>query len=314
MPDSLIEPQPELADFASGAVLFKYTEVLQRLTFGAITIGRYRHSLNRGASAGVVMGTSQCTVLIHESSAFEMDWSILGEAYLERKRIEFGDIQIHPCNTLVYKKSVCDHVSTPPQMLFLAIDQIFVDQVIAGIFGSSSMDLEPRIGIRDTVIGGMAEVWREELRTRGAGGRICAEAIATTLIVHLFRTYGNVKVDTRTSAGGMTGLRLRQVIAYMEEHLSEEVGLFTLASIAGFSVHHFSDVFKAETGFTPHQFLIDRRIHRAKELLLGSNAPLAQIATEVGFSGQSHFSGHFRKSTGTTPLRFRRAKTMKRNF
>jgi len=243
-----------------------------------------------------------------------MDWRVLGGPSLERKRIEFGDIQIHPCDTLIYKNFIYRQTSTPSQMLFLAINQVFVDQVIADIFGRSSMELEPRIGIQDRIIGGMAEIWSEELRACGAGGRIGAEALATTLIVHLFRTYGGGKVNPSAPTGGMTSIRLRRVLAYMEEHLSEDIGLCTLASIAGFSIHHFSDVFKAETGFTPHQFLIDRRIHRAKQMLLGSSAPIAQISAEVGFSGQSHFSGHFRKLTGTTPLRFRRAKGSRMHF
>lgn len=314
MSDWPIEQQPELADFASGAVLYKYAEVLQRLTFGAITIGRYRHTLNKGINAGAMVGTSQCTVTVYEGSAFEMDWSAVGAALLERKRIEYGDIQLHPCNTIVYKKSLREQVSIPSQMLFFAIDQAFVDQVIAAIFGRFSMDLEVRIGIQDPVIGGMAETWREELRTCGAGGRMSAEALATTLIVHLFRTYGSGKVNLRAITGGITSSRLRRVVEYMEEHLSDAVGLCALASMAGFSIHHFGDVFKAETGFTPHQYLINRRIHKAKELLLGSSVPIAEIATEVGFSGQSHFNGHFRKLTGMTPLHFRRAKGARVHF
>lgn len=243
-----------------------------------------------------------------------MDWRVLRETHIERKRLEFGDVQIHPCNTLIYKRSFHEQVIMPSKMLFFAIDQAFVDQVIEGIFGNSSMDLEPQIGIRDSVIGGMAETWREELRTRGAGGRICAEALATTLIVHLFRRYGSGNASYRTPTGGITGNRLRRVVEYMEEHLSDAVGLCTLASIAGFSIHHFSAMFKVETGFTPHQFLIERRIHKAKELLLGSSAPIAQIAAEVGFSGQSHFNGHFRKLTGMTPLHFRRTKGSRVHF
>ncbi|MBU6418771.1 MAG: AraC family transcriptional regulator [Proteobacteria bacterium] len=108
--------------------------------------------------------------------------------------------------------------------------------------------------------------------------------------------------------GGMRGVRLRRAVDYIESHLGEDVRLRTLASVVGFSVHHFSDVFKAETGLAPHHFLIERRIHRAKELLLETKMPIAEIALEVGFSGQSHLTLNFRKLTGTTPLRFRARK------
>ena len=299
MLDQITTQGPELVDFSSASVLFKHIEMLQRLTFGGVTIGRYRHKSNESA----VIGTTQFTVLVHEGSTFEMDWCVLGTEYPERTRIESGDIQIHPSDTLVYK-----HWQTPSRMLFLAVDGAFAKQVVAGAFGKTFTDLELKIGIRDPVIGGMAEAWREELRTYGAGGQMCAEALATALIIHLYRMYGDWAPETRAIIGGMPGSRLRQVIAYVEEHLNEDIGLSLLASIAGFSVHHFANVFKGETGLTPHHYLVERRIHRAKELLLGSDAPIAQIAAEVGFSGQSHFSEHFRKLTNMTPLQFRRAR------
>ena len=55
----------------------------------------------------------------------------------------------------------------------------------------------------------------------------------------------------RVAAGGMSGTRLRKVFAYIEEHFSEDIGLESLASIAGFSANNFDDVLKSETGFTP---------------------------------------------------------------
>ena len=60
-------------------------------------------------------------------------------------------------------------------------------------------------------------------------------------------------------------------------------------------------------GVAPHYFMTRRRIERAKELLLHSDQPLAEIALAVGFSSQAHFTDQFRKMTGSTPLRFRTA-------
>ena len=114
----------------------------------------------------------------------------------------------------------------------------------------------------------------------------------------------------QVSVGGMSSLSLRRVIEHIETHLSANVSQRALASIAGLGIDHFCCVFKFETGVTPHGFLIRKRVQRAKELLIGSDFPIAQIANEVGFSGQSHLTYHFRRYTGTTPLRFRRAKKM----
>ena len=289
----------ELIDFAGVASLPRNIKITQRITSGPVTIGRYLPDPN----PGVLIGATQHAVMVHEGAPLEMEWLLPNSDTHERKRMEQGDVDIHPCDTLVYKRW-----QTSSRMLFMAIDRAFVGRIVDEVFDRHSIELKPQIGIRDGVIEGMAEAWREELQERGAGGRVHAEALATALIVRLFRTYGDGRANLQVNTGGMNGTRLRRVVEYVEEHLSEDIGLCMLASIAGFSVHHFSDVFKTETGFAPHQFLTERRVHRAKELLLGSDTPIAQIAVGVGFSGQSHFTEHFRKSTGTTPLRFRRAR------
>lgn len=286
----------ELIDFAAAASFPRRIALLDRLTYGTVAIGRYLLKPN----AGSVIATTQYAVAVHEGVSFEMEWRHLDGDGIEARLIQPNDIQIHPCDTLVYKRW-----QRSSRVLFMAIDRTFADQVLDEVFDRRPINLIPRIGIRDPVIEGMAEAWREELHERGGGGRVYAEALATALIVHLFRMYSESCSNIRIATGGMNGTRLRKVLEYIEEHLSEDISLCALAAIAGFSVHHFGEMFKAETGLAPHHFLIERRIHRAKELLLGGDMPIAQIALDVGFSGQSHFTQHFRRLTGTTPLRFR---------
>jgi AraC family transcriptional regulator len=288
----------ELIDFASVGRPPRHIEITHRITSGFVTIGRYVLKPNPGA----FLGTTQYAITIHEGAPFDMEWILPGSHTLERRLMEPGDIQIHPWDTLVYKRWLASS-----RMLFMAIERDFINQIVAEVYDRRSIELRPQIGIRDPVIEGMAEAWREELQERGAGGRIHAEALATALIVHLFRTKGECGANFRAVTGGMTGTRLRQVVDYIAAHLSEDISLSTLASLVGFSVHHFNDVFKAETGMAPHHFLIERRVHQAKELLLGSNMPIAEVSISVGFSGQSHLTSHFRRLTGTTPARFRAA-------
>ena len=131
----------------------------------------------------------------------------------------------------------------------------------------------------------------------------CRELLAEVLCpnhVRGFQKHGKNK-------GGMSGGRLRRVIKYVDENLDQRIELRKLASVVSLSAHHFRDVFKTETGKSPHNFLIHRRVCRAQELLLESDLSIAQIAVDVGFSGQSHLTRHFRMQTGMTPFRFRLA-------
>jgi AraC family transcriptional regulator len=64
---------------------------------------------------------------------------------------------------------------------------------------------------------------------------------------------------------------------------------------------HFAAQFRAATGLRPHEYLLQRRIERARELLLTSRLPLAEIAFEVGFKTQAHFTTVFARFVGETP-------------
>ncbi|WP_420911246.1 helix-turn-helix domain-containing protein [Priestia aryabhattai] len=78
-----------------------------------------------------------------------------------------------------------------------------------------------------------------------------------------------------------------------------------LTRISNLSPSHFINSFKQTLGVTPHQYLLKIRIERAKEKLQSSSLPLSEIAYELGFTDQSHFSRHFKKITGIPPLKWK---------
>jgi AraC family transcriptional regulator len=96
------------------------------------------------------------------------------------------------------------------------------------------------------------------------------------------------------------------VIEYMNTHLQEGLSLVELAEVAGLSFHHFGQAFKMATGRSPHRYVIEKRVERARALLRDPLLSIAEIATGVGFASQSHLTVNFRRLTGLTPARFRR--------
>ena len=75
--------------------------------------------------------------------------------------------------------------------------------------------------------------------------------------------------------------------------------------IANMSAHHFGELFRQSTGTSPHQYVTRLRVERAKPMLLGSNASIADIASTTGFVDQSHFAKVFRRLTGFAPRAWR---------
>lgn len=95
---------------------------------------------------------------------------------------------------------------------------------------------------------------------------------------------------------------------YMDRHYAKPLTVGRLARMAGLSVFHFIRAFRAATGQTPHQYLRQRRIDRARELLATTPMSVTDICAAVGFQSLGSFSSLFRRLTGETPAQYRAAR------
>jgi transcriptional regulator GlxA family with amidase domain len=105
--------------------------------------------------------------------------------------------------------------------------------------------------------------------------------------------------------GGLPPRALRRVREFIEERLEENISIQALASIAGLSMYHFARSFKQSEGMTPHEYVVQCRVRRAKDLLTETDLPLSEIALASGFSDQSHCARRFREHVGVTPSSYR---------
>jgi len=145
-----------------------------------------------------------------------------------------------------------------------------------------------------------------ELETGAAGGRLLAESLGNVLAVHLIRHFVPTERAAMRPRGGLPKPKLRAALEYIEAHLDSELTLDDLAAVAHLSPFHFARLFKSSTGLPPHQYVIARRVERAKQLMRGGDdLSLAQVAARAGFSDQGHFTRHFKRLVGVTPKRFR---------
>jgi AraC family transcriptional regulator len=144
-----------------------------------------------------------------------------------------------------------------------------------------------------------------EVREGGPGGRLLAESLGNVLAIHLLRHFSATGPADVPIGGVLPKHKLRAVLEYIHEHLDAELSLDHLAAVAHMSPYHFARLFKNSTGLPPHQYVIARRVERAKELLRVRDVlPLADVAVETGFSNQSHFTRHFKRLVGVTPKLF----------
>lgn len=144
-------------------------------------------------------------------------------------------------------------------------------------------------------------------RSRSLGAR---ESSAHTGAVSYGTARDEFAAPAREASGAKTP-RLapwqeRKAKTIMSEHLADPVDVEEIARSCGVSHGYFITAFCNCTGLTPHQWLIRSRLHRAQDLLLSSDLPIAEIALSCGFYDQSHFSHAFAHRAGLPPGRWRR--------
>ncbi len=132
-----------------------------------------------------------------------------------------------------------------------------------------------------------------------------AESMATALAAHLLQFYTTRQHILREYAEGLSKVKLQQSIEYINENLSQNLTLTEIAAGLDMSQYYFCRLFKQSIGMTPHQYLIQQRVEKSKQLLKQPAAKIVDIATQCGFANPSHFARCFRQRTGISPQQFR---------
>lgn len=154
-----------------------------------------------------------------------------------------------------------------------------------------------------TLIGLISLIELELMRPGLASDLIVEQAMrAMALVLAGIDPHGFIAETERIS---LSPARLRRVIEYIEANLDAPLMLEQLAQIAGLSVFHFARVFRAATGFSPHHYVIERRMYLAQRLLMMPELPVRDIARACGFARHANFSAAFTRARGTSPSAFR---------
>jgi AraC family transcriptional regulator len=168
------------------------------------------------------------------------------------------------------------------------------------------VELLGRVGFDDPVAARVMEMLgRDAAHATDPAARLFVEQATDLLVTQLLRGHSSFAALTAPIRRGLADWQVRKVTDYMRGHLDEPIGLDMLADIAGLSRFHFCTAFRQATGSTPHAWLVNLRMERARQLLARSELPVTEVALAVGYETPSAFTASFRKATGLTPSVFR---------
>jgi AraC family transcriptional regulator len=146
----------------------------------------------------------------------------------------------------------------------------------------------------------------KESEAGGTCGTLYPESLMTALASRLLHAARLQKPRESARSAALPPRALRRVLERMRADISANLDLATLAAETGYSRAHFLRMFREATGQTPHRYLLELRLEKARALVASRSMPLIAIAELCGFSTHAHLSNAFRSRFGVSPSAYRR--------
>ena len=189
----------------------------------------------------------------------------------------------------------------------LSIGIPMMERALPEPFTQRPVELIPvRAGERDSVLEHLIGALGAIFERNSSSKRIAAESLSNATAVYLAERYGVAPLKIDRYKVGLTQDWLSRVLDYIEAYLESGLSLLELSGVACLSPYHFGKMFERSTGQSVHQYVIARRLERAKSLLALRELRPSEIALAVGFQDQSQFTGVFRRHIGITPGKYAR--------
>lgn len=212
-----------------------------------------------------------------------------------------GEVWVNPAHT-----PFTNEVDEPSEFVLLTIEpekltQAVFDSKLARPFAYRQQFNADDPMLRALILGFLAEA-----ESRGGNGRVLVDSLTTAFAVHYIQSYGQGVPKEVGPREGLDSRRLKRAMDLLDSRFAEDLSLDDIARDVAMSKFHLIRQFKLSTGLSPYQYLLKRRLERAKALLLKGDLPIGQVALAVGFGDQSQLNKHFKREFGTTPASLRR--------
>ena len=216
-----------------------------------------------------------------------------------------------PGTTFVLPRGTVDELrwSGPTHRIAVALHPSLLLTATDETIGQSNIELTEHWNVTDRHIMSVLLALTTDLDAGSPAGRLYGESLANALAVYLLSRYAVQRRVPMVPKSGLPRCRLKRVLDYIGDNLAEDVSLSDLAELAGMSAHHFAELFKRSMRCTPHRYVLQERIERAKTALRDPRCNVLDAAAISGFPNPSHFARVFRRFVGVSPSQFQSDQT-----
>jgi AraC family transcriptional regulator len=196
-----------------------------------------------------------------------------------------------------------------PEILQVYLRHSIYESAVAEMYGCdpAAAEIVPRFAMTDPLLEQLAIAITASLREGTAQDGLYVDSLAQMIAAHLARHHCSRSKPLRSlAAQRISSWKVRRLLDYIEGNLGGDLSLEAMAAEVEVSPLYLARAFKTAVGQSPHQYVLRRRLERAKELLRGTDCPIVDVALASGFSSQSHLSNWFLRQVGVSPAVYRR--------
>jgi AraC family transcriptional regulator len=214
--------------------------------------------------------------------------------------------QSGPGTTFILPRGTIDELrwGGPTERIAVAIHPSLLSSALDETIGRTDIEMIEHWNLTDRHIMAVLLAMTTDLDEGSPAGRLYGDSLANALAVYLLTRYTTRRYAPERHRGALPRYLLKRVLDHIDEHLAADISLTQLATVAGMSAHYFAELFRQSTGHAPYQYVLLRKIERAKRSLRHPQRSVLDAALDAGFQNPSHFARTFRRFVGVSPSQF----------
>lgn len=219
--------------------------------------------------------------------------------YIGKKQYSFKAnriLAINPDQSILAK-----HEAPAKEYTALFINKRFLQEVAYTISGKTDVQFDQSNHIISKRLRDSFESFICESVSIDNGSSLMLDSISTQIAIQILREIQSNITNKMVEGECIDKPHAKKAIEFIEEYYNSDLSLHDLCNVTNLSPYHFIRVFKMETGKTPHEYLLDKRIQKALEMIQRNQYSLSEVAQTCGFVNQSHFCTTFKKRVGVNP-------------